>query len=167
MEIGNESALPALPFPCRSALEARLQCWHLRPYPVFDGFCTWLRSFQRSPHQVAEVGLALGSLWLALPYKSLSSPNELPMVARGSEGRLIASRSDFRTPRRKIAPCSGAALPDKNGAIFLRGVRKSDRLAIKRPSDPRATIGNSLGDDNDLYGNAKHRDPRANPTSAT
>src|SRR6266566_6743036 len=112
MEIGNESALPALPFPCRSALEARLQCWHLRPFPVFDGFFPWLRSFQRSPHQVADGGLALGTLWLALPYKSLSSPNDLSTVARGSEGRLIAGRSDVHTPRRKIAQCSRAALPD-------------------------------------------------------
>src|SRR5882762_6919716 len=103
MEIGNESALPALPFPCRSALEARLQCWRLRPYPVFDGFCPWPENFQRSPHQVAEVGLALGAPWLPLQYKSLSSPNELPMAARGSEGRSIVSRRDFRTPRRKIA----------------------------------------------------------------
>src|SRR6267143_3852045 len=86
MEIENESALPALPFPCRSALEARLQCWHLRPFPVFGGFCTWLRSFQRSPHQVAEVGLALGAPWLALPCMSLS----LPIQCR----RLLADPKD-------------------------------------------------------------------------
>src|SRR5882762_1434084 len=115
MEIGNESALQALPSRCRSALEARLQCWHLRPFPIFDGFCTLLRNFQRAPHQVADVGLAPRGLWSALPYKSLWSPNQLPMVARGSEGSFIASRCDFHTPHRKIGRCSRAAFPDKNG----------------------------------------------------